>query len=61
MDPNMALINIRGIISDIRVLNTHEYPDHTELAALALDLAEVVADLDKWISLGGFRPEDWSV
>lgn len=59
MDPNIALMHIRNIVADIRAAEKAE-AEAEDIADLAHDLADVVDDLDRWISKGGFRPDDWN-
>ena len=55
MDVNETLARIRKICADMNVAR-YEY----ESAALGEDLRQAFADLDEWLSKGGFLPEDWS-
>lgn len=50
MDPNATLADIRDLVK--RIL---DYEDE----GYAMDLAESVENLDKWITGGGFLPGDW--
>ena len=50
MDPNKALKEIRDLVK--RTLDGED-------EAYAMDLAESVESLDKWITGGGFLPGDW--
>lgn len=69
MDPNETLERIRQIVADIHrggyPIPGHEHRglmhDFTkgELAELGEELAELTDGLDKWMSKGGFLPDEW--
>ena len=52
MDPQATLDTIRELCKEI--LETEE--DQTDEAC---ELADLVEELDKWITRGGMLPEDW--
>lgn len=52
MDPNATLQLIRETVAQIEAGD----PD---LADLARELSEHVANLDEWLGRGGFLPNDW--
>lgn len=54
MDPNKILADIRGMISR---LNDPNEDDHER--SVAWGLAEMIEDLDDWLSTGGFLPTEW--
>jgi hypothetical protein len=56
MDPTTALMNLRGIVSD---LHNPARIEVEGLDRLAYDFAEVFEALDNWLSRGGFLPEQW--
>lgn len=71
MDPNACLTLIRGLIADIQAIeaNRHEesdgngYPKPSPDVALieyGEQLTEAVANLDRWLTRGGFPPTEWS-
>lgn len=59
MDPNANLVEQRLILKRIEVTSSEEWPDQTELAGMAMRLAELVEALDGWLSGGGFLPAAW--
>ncbi len=52
MDPNTMLEDIRELML---AAESEEQPTHEVLA----DLVNTLADLDEWLSKGGFPPEAW--
>jgi hypothetical protein len=56
MDPTIALMNLRGIVSD---LHDPARIEEEGLDRLAYDFAEVFESLDEWLSKDGFLPEQW--
>lgn len=52
MDPNATLAGIRAILES-------EETDLRMRIELWTDLAELVHDLDNWLSSGGFLPTEW--
>jgi len=68
MDPNEALAQIRGIVTEIETILADPEEDHDEMSLDATielrysaeNLAHSVQVLDQWISNGGFLPGDWS-
>jgi hypothetical protein len=54
MDPDANLLEQRQIVQ--RMLSA----DEVDISD-ALRLAELVKDLDHWLSKGGFRPHRWRV
>jgi hypothetical protein len=54
MDPTVTLTLIRSMIAEIDGAHSDE-----KLAPLACDLAELVTDLDEWLTRGGFLPAQW--
>ena len=55
MDPNA---NLENILSDCLEILDHDHSE-AELADLATDLAEHVANLHQWIRQGGCLPKLW--
>jgi 3-deoxy-D-arabino-heptulosonate 7-phosphate (DAHP) synthase class II len=55
MDPNQTLANIRAIVRDLRVT-----PYAGEIESLADELAQMVTDLDEWLTQGGHQPTEWN-
>ena len=53
MDPNAALARIRALISAL------SHDDDGTQSTVGEDLALQVADLDHWLSNGGFKPDAW--
>jgi hypothetical protein len=56
MDPNATLESIRNICTSWQEWETLE----NDPASTLDDLAELVYDLDQWLTTGGLRPDDWS-
>jgi hypothetical protein len=56
MDPNDALAGMRAVFS-----RWEEWGSLEVDAEAALDeLLDLFFALDNWLSIGGFRPDDWS-
>jgi hypothetical protein len=54
MDPTTALKNAREAADAILRSSLDDR------AELAVELAEAFEALDEWLSLGGFKPEEWN-
>lgn len=54
MDPNEVLAAIRRLTSDEADWTLDDPVD------VAVELAELVDSLDKWLTHGGFLPADWT-
>jgi len=52
MDPNETLRMLRALTATILLLSS---PD-----PLALQMAELVDDLDEWLTRGDFLPDSWA-
>lgn len=57
MDPNEALKQLRAAVKDILHGEPACCAEHGEMSAT--DLAEKFEALDEWLTMGGFRPEEW--
>jgi hypothetical protein len=57
MDPDANLAMVRSLIEQIN--EAADNNAYRTLGDLAVDLAEYVAALDGWISMGGFLPKAW--
>lgn len=55
MDPNAALVKLRGSIHAFRE-NDDEFNRHWDHAET---LVEAIEALDEWLSKGGYLPADW--
>jgi hypothetical protein len=56
MDPKAALENARNARSRYANAQTED-----EAISAATDLAAAFADLDQWLTRGGFLPEAWNL
>ena len=57
MDPNENIRRQRELVREI--LSDEPFRDSTEAGELAIELAELVQELDRWLCKGGFRPSGW--
>ncbi|UGT45152.1 hypothetical protein LTV02_17935 [Nocardia yamanashiensis] len=57
MDPDKALDRIRDLVYDADRLRPQL--DGNDAARVLYALTEVVEGLDRWLTDGGFPPEDW--
>jgi hypothetical protein len=56
MDPNATLAELRGLIERWQAAGSRgTWDEHDSDRAI-----ELTADLDRWISRGGFLPRDWA-
>lgn len=65
MDPNMALHELRELVTQVQattdtVTIAGAREDLEKLARIAPDLAEAFDALDGWLTKGGFLPHAWS-
>lgn len=56
MDPDAALATTLGLVADILIANQLGNP----VDPAALELAEAVQNLNRWIRDGGFLPTAWN-
>lgn len=56
MDPNVALSGIRNKATQIETDDGSLIMARHEVMALV----ELFRALDEWLSMGGYRPDDWS-
>ena len=54
MDPNTNLEQQRAMV-EITLRNKEDYVDPGD----ALELIQLMADLDEWLTKGGFFPQEW--
>ena len=59
MDPNAALAKIRTILIEGRSDESGDPASSPLSPARTEELLEAVADLDEWLSKGGFLPDAW--
>lgn len=59
MDPNATLDRIRVAVEAIRTNNFDTDAHSVRAIAYAVELADAVADLDGWLTRGGFVPAAW--
>lgn len=57
MDPNAALALVRTLIGQMRDLDDHGNQSHEK----AMELVDMIANLDCWLTDGGSYPADWAV
>ena len=58
MDPNETLIRMRGELAEGKRRMAAGFPGNQVLPCFAM-AAELAADLDEWLSKGGFLPVEW--
>jgi hypothetical protein len=57
MDPNETLAQLRTALDALRTTGDDE--NVGDAVAAAFDAAEAAANLDEWLSRGGFLPTAW--